>query len=174
MNIQNFFFDRDGVINVDTSYPYQKSEIKFINETINFLKYLTFKKKKIFIITNQSGINRGYYSTEDFLSLNTFFENYLKKNSIKIYKTYYCPHSPEENCICRKPNNGLIKKALKEFNLRPHDSVMIGDQLSDVYAGIKSGFKLNFLVSRKKTVFFNDKKFLVIKNIDEIKKFLQN
>ena len=62
---------------------------------------------------------------------------------------------------------------MKEFNLRPHDSVMIGDQLSDVYAGIKSGFKLNFLVSSK-NVFFNDKKFLVIKNIDEIKKFLQN
>ena len=174
MTIKNFFFDRDGVINVDTSYPYQKSEIKFINETIKFLKYLTLKKKKIFIITNQSGINRGYYSTKDFLSLNTFFENYLKKQSIKIYKTYYCPHLPEENCICRKPNNGLIKKALKEFNLRPQDSVMIGDQLSDVYTGIKSRFKINFLVSKKKNVSFNNKKFVVIKNINEIKNFLQN
>lgn len=172
MNIKNFFFDRDGIINVDTSYPYQKSEIKFIDQSIKFLKYLTFRKKKIFIITNQSGINRGYYSTKDFLSLNTFFEDYFKKQSIKIYKTYYCPHLQEENCICRKPNNGLIKKALKEFNLRPHDSVMIGDQLSDVYAGIKSGFKLNFLVSRKKNIIFNDGRILVIKNVDEIRNFL--
>jgi len=130
--IENFFFDRDGVINVDTGYPYQKSEIRFINQTVKFLKYLTKKKKRIFIVSNQSGINRGYYTTKDFLSINTFFENYFNLHFIKIDKTYFCPHLPSENCICRKPNNGLIKRAIKEFNLNPKNSVMIGDKVSDI------------------------------------------
>lgn len=170
--INNFFFDRDGVINLDTKYPYHKSEIKFINDTIKFLEYLTRRKKKIFIITNQSGISRGYYKIEDFLSLNTFFENYFKKNQIKISKTYFCPHLPNKNCKCRKPNNGLLLKAINEFKLNPKSSIMIGDKLSDVLAGINSGFKRNFLVSNKKIKDLKDPRVFQIKNVLEIKKFL--
>lgn len=170
--MKNFFFDRDGIINLDTEYPYHKSEIKFINETIQFLKYLSKKDKKIFIVTNQSGINRGYYKTEDFLTLNTYFEDYFKKNSILISKTYYCPHLPGENCICRKPQNGLIKRALKEFNLSSNDSVMIGDKLSDVNAGINSGFKKNFLVTYKNNIYLKNPKILCVKQIKEIKNFI--
>ena len=172
MIIKNFFFDRDGIINIDTSYPYQSSEIKFIEDTINLLKYLTKKKRNIFIVTNQSGINRGFYTIKDFLLLNTFFENYFKFKSINITKTYYCPHLPNQNCICRKPKNGLILKALKEFNLKSFNSTMIGDKIIDVEAGINSGFKKNFLISSKKRINVKNPKVLVLKSVKEIKDYL--
>ena len=133
------FFDRDGVIVEDVGYHYKIEDFKFIPNTIEGLKLL--KNYKLIIVTNQSGIGRGYYKTEDFLKFNNHLLNELKKCNIKIEKTYYCPHKPQDNCKCRKPKIKLIKDAEKEFNVDLSKSFMIGDKKKDIEMARNAGCK---------------------------------
>ena len=95
------FVDRDGVITEDIGYVHKIEDFKLVPNAIEGLKLL--KDYKLFIITNQSGIGRCYYKIEDFLNYNKRVLKELQKHIIKIEKTYYCPHKPEDNCECRKP-----------------------------------------------------------------------
>ena len=133
------FLDRDNVIVEDVGYVHKIKDFKLIDNAVEGLKLL--KKYKLFIITNQSGIGRGYYALKDFESFNNHLLNELKKHKIKIQKTYYCPHRPEDDCDCRKPKIKLLKDAEKEFNVDLKKSFVIGDRKSDFEMGRNAGCK---------------------------------
>ena len=128
------FLDRDGVINEDSGYVSRIENFRFIDGVFEALK--GFKKLGFFFFffTNQSGIGRGFYSLEDFENLNKFMLDEFAKNAVFIDKVYFCPHSPEFGCECRKPRAGMILQAINEFKIDPKNSVLIGDKPSDTEA----------------------------------------
>ncbi|MBI2151944.1 HAD family hydrolase, partial [Candidatus Woesearchaeota archaeon] len=133
------FLDRDGVLVEDIGFHYKIEDFKLTPNAVEGLKLL--KNYKLIIITNQSGIGRGYYTMKDFKIFNDYLIDELKKHSIKIEKTYVCPHKPEDNCECRKPKTKLIKDAEKDFNIDLKNSYMIGDKNIDVEMGHNAGCK---------------------------------
>src|SRR3989344_1756862 len=133
------FLDRDGVIVEDVGYAHKIGDFKLIPKAVEGLKLL--KNYKLFIITNQSGIGRGHYKIEDFLNFNVHLIDALKKNKIKIERTYFCPHKPEDNCDCRKPKVKLLKAAEKEFGIDLKKSFVIGDKTADIEMGRNAGCK---------------------------------
>lgn len=143
------FFDRDGVVNVNTDYVYKISDFKFMD---GFLEFFSACKKSGFlalVVTNQSGINRGFYSERDFKILSDFMQNeLLAKTGFCFDKIYHCPHSPSENCICRKPKIGMIENALKDFNIDLEQSFLIGDNESDIECAINAGIKTQILLTQ--------------------------
>ena len=156
-----FFIDRDGVLNKDFGYVYKYSNFKWNKGILEFLKFLIKKNFLLFIVTNQSGIGRGYYSEKDFFILHAKIKNYLSKKNIFIDDVYYCPHHPSDalgkfkkKCKCRKPNNLMIKKIIKKWNISIPLSFMIGDKKTDEECAKKTRlrffyYKENFLSNFK-------------------------
>lgn len=128
------FLDRDGVINEDSGYVSKIADFHFIDGVFEALKGFSDLGFLLIIVTNQSGISRGFYTLEEFEILNSFMLGEFQKNGILIDKVYFCPHSPEENCECRKPKAGMILRALSEFDIDPDKSILIGDKPSDIQA----------------------------------------
>jgi D-glycero-D-manno-heptose 1,7-bisphosphate phosphatase len=144
-----FFLDRDGVINKEVNYLIDINQFSFFDDVFDVCRYFQEKKYLIIVITNQSGIARGYYSENDFQKLNAWMISEFKKNKIKINAVYHCPHHPDfgDKCKCRKPNIELILKAKKKFNLNLEDSILIGDKDSDIKTAINSSIGHKYLVS---------------------------
>ncbi len=132
-----FFLDRDGVLVEDFGYHHKLKDFKLIKNAVEGLKLL--KNYKLIIITNQSGIGRGYYTINDFENFNNNLIKELKKHNIKIDKTYVCPHKPDDECECRKPKTKLIKDAAQEFDIDLKKSFVIGDKNIDVQLGKNAG-----------------------------------
>ena len=126
------FLDRDGVINIEKNYLYKIEEFEFIDGVFESLKYLQNLDYKLIIITNQSGIGRKYYSMEDYNLLTDWMKNKFKENGINISGVFCCPHSPQDNCQCRKPKIGMIKESEKLFKIDYSNSWLIGDKTSDI------------------------------------------
>jgi D-glycero-D-manno-heptose 1,7-bisphosphate phosphatase len=145
------FIDRDGVINHDLGYVFKWDDFKFIDGAIDAMRMLIKENFLLFIITNQSGIGRRYYSVSDLLLLNKELCEYLNCNSVKIEEIYYCPHLPEDKCACRKPSPGLILQAEREHAINLRRSFMIGDKLSDVEAGLRAGVGTNINIHQYAT-----------------------
>lgn len=133
------FLDRDGVLNKNRD-DYVKSidELEIFSNIISPLKKLQ-KDFLLLVITNQSAINRGLTTHQKINDIHDTIENYLVKHDVFIKKFYYCPHRPDENCVCRKPKSGLLDIAIKEFNIEPKLSWLIGDNDSDIEAGKSVG-----------------------------------
>lgn len=133
------FLDRDGVVVEDVGYPHKIEDFKLIPNAVEGLRLL--KDYRLFIVTNQSGIGRGYFKLEDFFDYNNRVLKELKKRGIKIQKTYYCPHKPGDNCECRKPKIKFLKDAEKKFGINLKKSFVIGDKKSDFEMGKSIGCK---------------------------------
>ena len=161
------FLDRDGVINFDSGYSCEIENFKFIPGIFSLAKEAQKKSYLIFIITNQSGIARGFYSEEKFLELTQWIENEFQKNGIKITKTYFCPFHTDakiskykKDSFDRKPAPGMILTAAEEFNLDLKNSVLIGDKSSDIEAGKNAGITKNILFADQKHSLKNYEKIL--------------
>lgn len=144
------FLDRDGVINVEKNYVYRIEDFEFIDGIFELCHKYIDEGFLIFVITNQAGIAKGFYSVDDFLKLTDWMIAQFQKLGITIKKVYYCPHHPDVDvsCECRKPNPGLILQAANEFDLDLSQCVLIGDKESDLQAGRNAGIKesnLHFL-----------------------------
>lgn len=141
------FLDRDGVVNVEKNYLYKKEDFEFIDGIFELCKYYERLGYLIIIITNQSGIARGFYTEEEFLSLTKWMNQKFLQEGIHISEVYFCPHLPSLSgeCQCRKPNPGMILDAAKKFNIDINNSLFIGDKESDVEAGLNAGIKTNYL-----------------------------
>lgn len=139
------FLDRDGVINVDKKYVHKIEDFEFCEGIFKLCRIFTQKNYLIFVITNQSGIARGYYDEKDFATLSAFMCEEFAKKGILINKIYHCPHL--EGCECRKPKPGMFLKAYKEFNIDKENSFFIGDNLTDMQAGLNAGLKKLYLIN---------------------------
>ncbi|MEA3498445.1 MAG: D-glycero-beta-D-manno-heptose 1,7-bisphosphate 7-phosphatase [Campylobacterota bacterium] len=132
------FLDRDGVINIEKNYLYKIEDFEFIDGVFSSLKYLQNLGYKLVIITNQSGIGRGYYSFKQYEILTTWIKEQFKKNDIKIEDIFCCPHEPTDDCDCRKPQIGMITQASKIIDIDYQNSWVIGDKDSDIQTAINS------------------------------------
>lgn len=141
------FLDRDGTINEDLGYIYKKEDLVFIKDSLKDLKILQ-KYFNLYIITNQSGIGKKFFTEDDFIKFNNYFLDILKKNRITIKRVYYCKHKNEENSICKKPSTYFIDKIIKEDKIFRDLSYVIGDHPHDVIMGIEAGIKSIYLLSR--------------------------
>lgn len=136
------FIDRDGVINKERrkKYIYKLKDFKFYKNTFEALKAVPKSFKKI-VITNQAGIAKGIFTKKDYQKISDFMLKKFKQQKIKIDKIYLCPHSPSDNCQCRKPKTGMILEAQKHFKLDLKNSWLIGDKTSDILCGKNAGIK---------------------------------
>ena len=148
------FLDRDGVINVEKDYLYKIDDFEFVDGIIELCRYYQDNGYKIFVVTNQSGIARGYYSDDDFAKLSEWMIKEFAKYGIDITKVYYCPHHPDISgeCECRKPKPKMLLDAKKEFDLDMKNSIMIGDKQRDIEAAINAGVNENYLFDESKSV----------------------
>ena len=146
------FLDRDGIINEEYNYVYKIKDFHFCDGIFDLCRYYQKNGYLIVVITNQAGIARGYYTENDFNILTEWMIEKFNENSINISKVYFCPHHPEftGNCVCRKPNPGMIVDAQKEFNIDLNKSVLIGDKESDIKAGLNAGIGRTIFIGTTK------------------------
>lgn len=133
------FLDRDGTINVEKNYLYKAEEFEFLPGAIEGMQKLLKAGYLLIIITNQSGIARGYYTESQYKALEKWMLQQLELNGVQITDVYYCPHlenAPVKayavTCNCRKPKLGLFEKAIKEYEIDVEHSVAIGDKMRDL------------------------------------------
>lgn len=174
MKYKALFLDRDGVINIDNSYVYKKKDFKFIDGIFDFVRYFYDLDYKIIIVTNQSGIGRGLFSLDSFNKIMRYVEESFNKHEIEISKIYYCPHHLEEgigkykkDCDCRKPKPGMILKASKELEIDLSKSILVGDSIRDINAGLSAEVKNNFLITHNVTP-YSKKNIAAIKNKNNV------
>jgi len=146
MSIKTIFLDRDGVINKEVKYLYKINDFKFINGVFKTCLYFEKIGYRIIIVTNQSGISRGYYSETDYEILTNWMLGEFSKNGIDILDTIHCPHEKSNNCDCRKPKPGMFLIAKNKHAIDMEKCWMIGDQESDIKAAYSAGIKNTILV----------------------------
>ena len=142
------FLDRDGVINVDVGYLSNPAQLEFIPGAIEAMQEAQTRGYDIIVVTNQSGVARGYYTEEDVQALHAEMSRRLEIEGVHILAYYYCPHHPEgtvevykKACDCRKPNPGMLTKAIEEWNVDVDSSFLVGDKPSDVEAAESIGMR---------------------------------
>lgn len=135
------FLDRDGVINIEKNYLYKIEDFEFVEGTFESLKYLQELGYILFVITNQSGVDRGYYSLEDFNKLTDWMISEFRTQNILIAQVELCPHTPNDNCNCRKPKTGMIDNILKSHKIDLENSWLIGDKSSDIECAKNANIK---------------------------------
>lgn len=144
------FLDRDGVINVDYAYVHRSENFEFIDGIFELCLHYQQLGYLIFVVTNQSGIARGYYSEKDFLYLSTWMVQQFEEHGVSISKVYFCPHHEEisGSCSCRKPEPGMLLQAQKEYDLDLENSILVGDSQRDIEAAARAGVKESYLFDK--------------------------
>jgi len=142
------FLDRDGTINIDQNYICRVEDFEFQPGIFDLISHYLNQGYLLFIITNQSGIARGFYTEEDYQKLTNWMLTRFKEKGIEITKVYHCPHHPDftGDCECRKPKPGMILQAIEEYNLSPVNSMLIGDKKRDILAGKNAGIGKNLYI----------------------------
>lgn len=143
------FIDRDGTINVNIDYLSDPNLLKIYEGVPEGIVKLRKKDFLTIIITNQSGISRGYFTEETLKKIHEKLLFLLGEKGAEIDAIYYCPHHPDDKCRCRKPRTGLLEKAIDEWRIDPKKSYMIGDMMMDVIAGKRVGCKAILVPERK-------------------------
>ena len=140
------FLDRDGVINVDHAYVYKIEDFEFVGGVFEACRHFVQLGYKLIVVTNQSGIGRGYYSEVDFAHLTKWMKAQFSAQEAPLSEVYFCPHHPTnalaeylQDCDCRKPAPGMLLQGISQFNIDAAQSIMIGDKLSDLAAGKAAG-----------------------------------
>lgn len=139
------FLDRDGTINADYGYVHKIADWRWLPGVPESLAALKACGWLLLVVSNQSGLGRGYYTREDLRALETYANTELARTGVTINAWYYCPHAPEDKCDCRKPLPGLITRAAREWNVDLAKSWMLGDRLRDMEAGIAAGCRVGML-----------------------------
>jgi len=146
---QALFLDRDGVINIDYGYVSQIEKFEFTEGIFELLHFFIQKGYKLFIVTNQSGIGRGYYSEDNFKTLTSWMLSEFQKQKIVIESVAYCPHAPEEKCTCRKPEKGMVDNILTTHRVDLKNSWLIGDKQSDIDLAINSNISQTIAIGKR-------------------------
>lgn len=129
------FLDRDGTLIKDKNFLANIKDIKIFKNAFTALKKLQQQGFLLFIVSNQSGISRGYFTKEKAEEINEEIKNIFAKKNILFTDIFFCPHKPEDNCRCRKPAIKLFLQAQKKYKINFKSSYIIGDKVSDMQAG---------------------------------------
>jgi D-glycero-D-manno-heptose 1,7-bisphosphate phosphatase len=167
------FLDRDGVINKDVNYLYKIEDFEYTENCIEGLNNLQLLGFKIIIVTNQSGIGRGFYTEQQYQNLTDWYLADLSKYGVAILDVFHCPHHPEGtvpeytlSCDCRKPSSGMFKQALSKYDIDIDNSLMVGDKESDLLAAQKAGIKNLILVESGHCLSLSDyNQYCVLENM---------
>jgi D-glycero-D-manno-heptose 1,7-bisphosphate phosphatase len=146
MSKKAVFLDRDGVINKEVGYLHKIEDFEFINGVFDACLYFQTLGYQIIIITNQSGIARGYYNENDFHVVNKWMLEQFNHKGINILDVFFCPHGPDSTCDCRKPKPGMLVKARGKHDINMDKSWMIGDKEVDIQAANVAGIQKTILV----------------------------
>ena len=163
------FLDRDGVINIEKEYLFKIDDFEFIDGIFEVCRYYQSQNYKIIVVTNQSGIARGYYSKNDFEKLSQWMIEKFSKKEIEITHIYHCPHHPDISgkCGCRKPKPGMLLEAQKNYEIDLAHSIMVGDKERDIEAGLNAGLKETYLFNSEKNI-LESKATKIINKLDDI------
>jgi len=140
------FLDRDGTINEDVNFLSSPEQLVLIDGSAEAIRLANEIGLKVIVFTNQSGIARGYFTEEDLKKIHKRLDEMLAEKGARIDAYYYCPHHPTEGngnykveCECRKPKDGMLKKASREKNIDLKNSFVVGDRCIDIEAGKAAG-----------------------------------
>lgn len=161
------FLDRDGVVNVEKNYLHKIDDFELVEGIVDVCRLFQKENYLIIIVTNQSGISRGYYSEEDFKHLSRWMIEHFGELGITLTHIYHCPHheSIDGACECRKPEPGMFLEAQKQYGLDMKHSVMIGDNERDIEAAQRAGVGRNILLSADAT---NSQADQIIRTLSEL------
>lgn len=141
------FLDRDGVINENVAnYVRSWAQMDIFPQAVTAIARISHTPYKLFIVTNQSAIGRGIISLETAQEINQKLVTIITKAGGRIDQAYLCPHAPDDQCHCRKPQPGMLLRAAQEHNIDLTQSIMIGDALTDIQAGQNAGVKTTALL----------------------------
>ena len=175
MPIKTVFLDRDGVINKEVGYLHKIQDFEFIDGVFKACLYFQSLDYQIIVVTNQSGIGRGYYNEGDFHIINNWMLEQFKNKRIEILDVFFCPHDPESNCDCRKPKPGMLNQANEKHNIDMEKSWMIGDKEADVAAANSAGIKNTILVKSGHTIDEeNSNARFILGSIDKAKEIIKS
>jgi D-glycero-D-manno-heptose 1,7-bisphosphate phosphatase len=147
------FLDRDGVINREREYLHRVDDFEFLPGVVQALRDLQVQGFQLAVVTNQSGIARGYYSVADYEAVTSHMVSELARQGVQLAALAYCPHLPDaavpqfrSRCVCRKPEPGMLLDCAARLNADMASSILVGDKLSDVQAGRAAGVGRCYLV----------------------------
>ena len=175
MPVKTVFLDRDGVINKEVGYLHKIQDFEFINGVFEACLYFQSLNYQIIVVTNQSGIGRGYYDEDAFHVVNSWMLGQFKKQGVNILDVFFCPHAPEANCDCRKPKSGMFNQASDKYNIDMKKSWMIGDKEADITAANAAGIHNTILVkSGHKIDEKNSKAKFILGSIQQAAEVIKN
>jgi D-glycero-D-manno-heptose 1,7-bisphosphate phosphatase len=131
--------DRDGTLLRNVPFLHDPAKVEILPGVIDGLLKLQAAGLRLAIVTNQQGIGLGYYTVQDFIAVNQRLLRELGASGVRISKIYFCPHSLGEQCSCRKPATGMVTRAMRDFEVAPGQTFLIGDSDEDMQAGADAG-----------------------------------
>jgi D-glycero-D-manno-heptose 1,7-bisphosphate phosphatase len=148
------FLDRDGVINVDKGYIHRWENFEFLPGAIEAMRRFEQAGFALIVVTNQSGIARGFFSVVQYEDLTSKIRRYLTHQGVHLTAIYHCPHYKDGviedlsiQCACRKPEPGMLLQAMHDYDLDMAQSVLVGDKIADIEAARAAGVAKAFLVA---------------------------
>lgn len=144
--LRNILLDRDGTIIKDRHYLCRPEQIEILPGAAGSLRRLSQAGFRLFVLSNQSGIGRGYFTVADQERVQAELAQMLERFGVAFRAQVYCPHDPQEGCSCRKPRTGMWSRLHRDFGLRPEESLIVGDKITDVRFGKNAGLRWSVLV----------------------------
>jgi len=148
------FIDRDGTINEEVGYLDHPSRLKLFPWSAEAIRLINGSPFKAVLVTNQSGVARGYFTEELVEQIHEKLQEELAKGGAKLDAIYYCPHHPDfgppqyrQDCSCRKPKTGLLERAARDLNLELSNCYVIGDKYIDVQMAHRAGARAVLVLS---------------------------
>jgi D-glycero-D-manno-heptose 1,7-bisphosphate phosphatase len=142
------FLDRDGTINIEKEYLFRSEDFEFTPGAVEAIRLLNEAGYLVIVVTNQSGVARGFYGEEDVVNLHHYVDTLLRAEGARVDAWYYCPHHTagrapyNRGCDCRKPLPGMLWMAAQKYAIDLSSSWMVGDKMADIEAGLSAGCKL--------------------------------
>jgi len=175
MPIKTIFLDRDGVINKEVGYLHKIKDFQFIDGVFDACLHFQSLGFTLVIVTNQSGIGRGYYGKDEFHTVTDWMLQQFNNQGIDILDVFFCPHGPESGCDCRKPKPGMLTQAGKKHGINMEDSWMIGDKEADITAANTAGIQNTILVKSGHAIDENNSKAsFVLNSIEQAKTVIRD
>lgn len=156
-SVSAIFLDRDGTINADNGYVHKINDFQFIDGVIEAMQELKKMGFALVVVTNQSGLIRGFFNKEQFMRLMEWMDCSLGDRDVNLDSIYFCPHYPQpevlhQECYCRKPKPGMLLEAQRHLQIDMASSYMVGDKLDDMLAGKAAGVAIRVLVRSGKAI----------------------